>query len=77
MPWPQLILNSPFLFLGYFIKYLFFIRKGHGKNYLEGLKEGFSSLDKVKKVKYLNKNLVNYFKIEGLLIKNTLKFLFF
>jgi len=77
MPWPQLILNSPFLLLGYFIKYLFFTRKGHGKNYLKGLKEGLLSLDKVKKVNYLNKNLVNYFKIEGLLLKNTLKFVFF
>ncbi|MDP3034340.1 MAG: glycosyltransferase family 2 protein [Methanobacteriaceae archaeon] len=77
MPWPQLIPNLPFLFLGYFIKYLFFIKKGYGKTYLDGLKEGFLSLGKVKKVKYLNKNLVNYFKIEGLLIKNTLKFLFF
>jgi GT2 family glycosyltransferase len=77
MPWPQLILNLPFLFLGYFIKYLFFMKKGYGKTYLDGLKEGFLSLGKVKKVKYLNKNLVNYFEIEGLLIKNTLKFLFF
>ncbi|MDO9045715.1 MAG: glycosyltransferase family 2 protein [Methanobacteriaceae archaeon] len=77
MPWPQLILNSPFLLLGYFIKYLFFMKKGQRKTYLKGLKEGLLSLNKVKKVKYLNKNLVNYFKIEGLLIKNTLKFLFF
>lgn len=77
MPWPQLILNSPFLLLGYFIKYLFFVRKGHGKTYLEGLKEGLLSLDQIKKVKYLNKNLVNYLRIEGLLIKNTIKFLFF
>ncbi len=77
MPWPQLILNSPFLLLGYFIKYLFFVKKGYGKTYLEGLKEGLLSLDQIKKVRYLNKNLVNYFRIEGLLIKNTIKFLFF
>ena len=41
MPLPQLIINAPFLALGYFVKYLFFVRKGLGKEYRTGLAEGF------------------------------------
>lgn len=77
MPWPQLIINMPFLLMGYLIKYLFFLRKGHGDVYINGLKEGISSLNHVNKVKYKNENIKNYLKIEWLLIKNTFKFLFF
>jgi GT2 family glycosyltransferase len=77
MPWPQLLINLPFLMLGYLIKYLFFLRKRHSHTYLKGLKEGFITRKKVGKIKYKRKNLINYFKIEWFLIKNTLKFPFF
>jgi GT2 family glycosyltransferase len=77
MPWPQLILNGVFLFIGYFIKYLFFLRMGYGKVYLNGLKEGFRSLEKMNKVEYKHENFKNYFVIEWFLIKNTFKFVFF
>jgi GT2 family glycosyltransferase len=77
MPWPQLIVNMPFLLMGYLIKYLFFLQKGHGSIYINGLKEGLTSLNHVNKVKYKNKNIKNYLKIEWLLIKNTFKFLLF
>ena len=77
MPWPQLALNVIFLLAGYFIKYLFFFRKGQGNIYLNGLKEGFSSLGKLEKTKYENKNFINYLKIEWFLVKNTVKFIFF
>lgn len=77
MPWPQLALNLFFLLIGFFIKYLFFLKQGHGHVYLQGLQEGLNSLDKIDKVKYQTKNLNNYLKIEWLLIKNTLMFLFF
>ena len=76
MPWPQYLVNFIFLFVGYFIKYLFFLSRGQGKFYLDGLKEGFNSLDKKEKVEYINKNLVNYFKIEWFLIKNMYKFIY-
>jgi GT2 family glycosyltransferase len=75
MPLPQLILNFVFLFIGYSIKYLFFLKKNQGKYYLEGLKLGLNSLDKIDKVKYTNKNLVNYIRIEWILIRNTMKFI--
>ena len=77
MPWPQLALNVIFLLAGYFIKYLFFFRKGQGNIYLKGLKEGFNSLGKLEKTKYESKNFINYLKIEWFLIKNTVKFIFF
>jgi GT2 family glycosyltransferase len=77
MPWPQLVLNFVFLLLGFLIKYLFFLKQGNGRAYLNGLSEGIKSLKKVKKVPYENRNFKNYLIIEWLLIKNTLKFVFF
>lgn len=76
MPWPQLLINAPFLLMGYLIKYLFFTRQGQGNVYFNGLKEGFKSLKKINKVEYTNKNLKNYLNIEWFLIRNTFKSVF-
>lgn len=76
MPWPQLMVNSVFLLLGFLVKYLFFCRQGYGNVYFNGLKDGFNSLKNVNKVEYTNKNLKNYLNIEWYLIKNTFKFMF-
>ena len=76
MPFFQMLINSPFLFIGWVIKYLFFHKKGFSKEFLEGSKEAFNSLEKIEKVKYKNKNLINYFEIEIILIGNTFKYLF-
>lgn len=65
------IINFIFLFLGFFIKYLFFLSKGYGKPYLNGLKEGLSLRTKLEKTQYDSKNIKNYFKIEWKLIVNT------
>lgn len=72
MPLLQLIVNLPFLFTGWLIKYLFFCKKGYGKVYREGLLEGFKTLDQVTKVKYHTKHLKHYLYIEYALIKNLL-----
>ena len=74
-PIPQKIINIIFLFLGFFIKYLFFLKKGFGSAYLEGIKEGLKTRNKIDKVKFNSKNTKNYFKLEYRLIINTLKFL--
>ena len=74
-PIPQKILNFIFLFLGFLIKYLFFVKKGFGKTYLEGIKEGLKTRNKINKVKFSKKNTKNYFKIEWKLIVNAVKFL--
>lgn len=75
LPIPLKIINFIFLFLGFFIKYIFFLRKGFGSVYLDGIKEGLSAKSKVKKLKFKKSNLKNYFKLEYKLIINTLKFL--
>ncbi|AMD16621.1 glycosyl transferase family 2 [Methanobrevibacter sp. YE315] len=75
LPIPLKIVNFIFLFLGFLIKYLFFVKKGFGSTYLDGLKEGLSTRGKISKVKFEFENTINYFKIEYRLIINTLKFL--
>ena len=75
LPIPQKIVNILFLFLGFLIKYVFFLKKGFGPTYLNGLKEGLKTRNKIKKVEFKSKNWKNYFKIEYELIKNTFKLL--
>ena len=60
MPFLQIILNIPFLLLGHGIKWLFFLKKGLGKEYAMGLREGFVLCKEGKKVRFLWKNLPNY-----------------
>ena len=64
MPVVQKILNSPFLFVGFLVKYLFFLRKGYGKLYVNGIKEGLHMGGKSDKVKYESGHLKNYIKIQ-------------
>lgn len=64
MPMAQIVLNLPFLFLGNLIKTLFFTLKGYGNDYVEGLIDGIKTLKKIKKVKYVNENFINYVRIE-------------
>jgi len=75
LPIPLKILNFIFLFLGFLIKYIFFLKKGFGSTYLAGIKEGLNTRSKINKVKFNSKNTKNYFKIEYRLIINMLKFL--
>lgn len=74
MPVLQLIINMPFLLVGFLVKYLFFIKKGFGKEYKEGLLEGLRTLNKIEKVKFRWRHLPNYIRIEYLLIKNTFSY---
>lgn len=74
MPLLQLVINSPFLILGLFVKQRVFARKGYGKAYKEGLIEGIKTLDKVKRVPFSVKYLPYYIYIEWVLIKNTIKY---
>jgi len=75
IPIPLKIINFIFLFLGFFIKYLFFVKKGFGNIYLSGIREGLSTRNKISKTKFKSKNTINYLKIEYRLIINTIKFL--
>ena len=75
LPIPMKITNFIFLFLGFFIKYIFFVKKGFGSTYIAGIREGLSGRNRIDKVKFNSSNTKNYFKIEYRLIINTLKFL--
>ncbi|WP_406534463.1 glycosyltransferase family 2 protein [Methanobrevibacter sp.] len=74
-PVPLKIVNFIFLFFGFLIKYLFFLKKGFGSTYLAGIREGLATRNKIGKVKFESKNMINYFKMEYRLIINTIKFL--
>lgn len=64
MPLLQIILNLPFLVVGFLVKFLFFAVKGMGKEYAAGIKNGFSISMKNKKVPFRMKHLPNYCKIQ-------------
>ncbi|WP_294341471.1 glycosyltransferase family 2 protein [uncultured Clostridium sp.] len=70
------IINLPFIILGIMVKYIYFLRKSLGKEYIEGIKEGIFIKNKVEKTKFKLKNLFNYFIIEVRLIVNTFKMFF-
>ena len=50
MPYIQLAFNFLPLAIGFFVKYLFFIKIGWGKEYKEGLLEGFHNMKEQKKI---------------------------
>ena len=64
MPLLQILLNLPFLAVGFGIKLLFFAGKGFGREYAAGIKNGFSlaaaARRQGKKVKFVPKHLRNY-----------------
>lgn len=77
MPLVQLILNAPFLVIGYFVKYIFFVRKGLGKEYRQGISEGFKLCRSVPRKEYkvggFFKHFKSYCHIQFLLWKNLFK----
>jgi GT2 family glycosyltransferase len=76
MPILQRILNSPFLIIGFFIKYLFFSSLGFSKEFKEGFKNAFGNRNNIPRVEYKGKNFWNYIKIELKLIENTFIYVF-
>ena len=64
MPVLQIVVNLPFLLLGFTIKALFFILIGHGRAYLSGLKRGYILCRDARKFPYSSRNLKNYFVIQ-------------
>lgn len=64
MPWLQIVLNMPFLIIGFGVKFLFFAKKGLVKAYMKGWKEGILLCCQKTKPEYMPKNLMNYIKIQ-------------
>lgn len=81
MPFLQQLVNLPFFIVGYLIKWLFFVRKGLGKNYalgvLEGIKRNFTKEARNHKVKFKIKHLLHYFTIQLELWKNLILRMFY
>ena len=64
MPFLQIVLNLPFLIVGFAVKSLFFVKKGLGGTYAKGLIHGIKMCRREKKVRFEWKNLPNYGKIQ-------------
>lgn len=64
MPFLQIILNLPFLLVGFGTKILFFCLKGYGREYLAGIKNGFQLSVKGRKVPFSLKHFPAYCKIQ-------------
>ena len=64
MPFLQIVLNLPFLIVGFLVKFLFFVKKGLGGTYAKGLISGIRMCRREKKVRFQWKNLRNYGKIQ-------------
>lgn len=64
MPIPQIILNLPFLLVGFGVKTLFFVKQGFGKQYLSGLFQGMKMWKRENKVVFQRENLKNYVRIQ-------------
>ena len=77
MPIAQLLLNLPFLIVGFGVKVVFFIIKGFGREYLAGIKNGFSlacqSKKRGKRVPFKFSNIKNYLSIQGQLWVNIVR----
>lgn len=73
MPVIQIIINFPLLFLGFFIKTVFFIMKGYGRAYLSGIKRGYLLCYEGRRLEYSNRNFKNYARIQLELWINTVR----
>lgn len=76
MPFLQVLLNLPFLLVGFLVKYLFFVRKGLGRDYREGLLRGISLCrnNPDRRVRFCMGHFSSYLKIQIELWKNILLF---
>ncbi len=76
MPLVQFLLNALPIGLGILVKYGFFKRIGFGKEYLEGVREGFATRKKCRKVVFSWAHLGHYIAIEGHLIWGTILYVY-
>ena len=73
MPILQAIINLPFFIVGYFIKMLFFFKKGFGIDYIIGVFKGIALSFRKPKVKFKRENLSRYIKIQIELWANVIR----
>ncbi|MDE6602846.1 MAG: glycosyltransferase family 2 protein [Lachnospiraceae bacterium] len=74
MPPVQILLNLPFLFAGFFIKTIFFLKKGLGKSWFQGTAEGLrlacSERGRKKRVRFVLSRFPAYARIQWELWRN-------
>lgn len=73
MPLLQIVINLPFLVMGFGAKIVFFCMKGFGREYLAGIKNGFQISRKGKKVPFSFSHLGAYFRIQAELWANMIR----
>lgn len=73
MPLLQLIINFPFILMGFGIKAIFFILKGYGREYLSGMKRGYLMCTQGRKYPYDHRFIKNYCRIQLELWLNTFR----
>ena len=64
MPFLQILINIPFLVIGFGIKALFFTAKGFGRDYLSGVVEGYKLCTRGHKVRFESAFIGNYCRIQ-------------
>jgi len=74
MPSIQLFINFPFLVTGFALKYLFFIKRGFGRDYREGLVEGLRTRERCRKIPLSLTRARYYIDIEISLIQGTIEY---
>lgn len=67
----QIVINFIFILIGILIKWIYFINKGFGKVYINGIFEGLINKKKINKIR-LKKNIHNYLSVEKELLINTI-----
>ncbi len=74
MPVWMLLLNCLPLTLGYLVKYLYFVRKGFGKDYLAGLREGFRTAGTLRRARFEEVPFLRFLTIELRLLTATCEY---
>ena len=70
MPLLQLVLNLPFLVVGFGAKQLFFCKKKLGGTYARGILKGIRTCDREKKVRFMWKHFPAYARLQWELWRN-------
>lgn len=76
MPNLQIAINFIPLFVGTFIKFVFFIFRGFGFDYISGIIDGFKNLYRIKRRDFKKIRAINFFLIECFLIQSTFMYIF-
>lgn len=75
MPLLMLLLNLPFLVLGYLLKVLMFRLRGFGSDYAKGFHEAWKAIPKLDKPRFRLRDLPNYVWAECSLIAGLLRYI--